>query len=259
MIKNIITQKENNVAYLKISNQSKLNAISLSMWESLIQKLEQIDKDTDIRCVVIQGAGNKAFSAGADISEFEQNRSDPAAIDNYENASKKAMILLQALSKPTIACIDGFCIGGGLALALSCDIRIASEKSIFSIPAANLGLAYSFDGIKRLCSIVGPSKAKYIFYTAKKFDAIEAKNIGILENYFSNGEFLLMTKQLVTTIVNNAPLTIKSAKMSIDCDRNDEEFYKKCKEIEIQCFSSSDYQEGKLAFMQKRKPNFKGR
>tara|TARA_B100000029_G_scaffold399145_1_gene397790 strand:- start:555 stop:1244 length:690 start_codon:yes stop_codon:yes gene_type:complete len=229
------------------------------MWQSLEKEINEIDKNDQIRCVVIQGEGNKAFSAGADISEFEKNRSNPKDINTYEDASRRAMNLLQTISKPTVACIDGFCIGGGLALALSCDIRIASEKSIFSIPAAKLGLAYGFDGIKRLCSILGPSRAKYIFYTAKKFGTIEAQNIGIIEAYYSDKEFASKTKQLVTKIVENAPLTIKSAKISVDCDMEDIESYKKCIEAEKLCFSSADYNEGKLAFLQKRKPVFKGK
>ena len=256
--KNILVRSEGNIGFLELNNPEKLNAISLTMWSSLGKALEGFSKNSSIRCVMIKGAGNKAFSAGADISEFDDNRSDLRSILIYENASKNTMSLLQNFPKPTVASINGYCIGGGLALAISCDIRIASENSTFGVPAAKLGLAYGFNGIKRLTSIVGPSKAKYIFFTAEKFNAQQAKEFGILEDVYSTKDLDLKTKQLIENIALNAPLTIKSAKMAVDSEPNDKKAFEECLKAEQDCFDSEDYAEGRAAFTEKRKPIFKG-
>ena len=257
--KNIIVRNNKHVGYIELNNPEKLNAISFSMWCSLNEALEGFYKNSSIRCIVVSGVGKKAFSDGADISEFEDNRSDVQTIESYDNASKKAMLLLQNFPKPTVACISGYCMGGGMALALSCDIRIASEESLFGIPAAKLGLAYGFSGIKRLTSIVGPSRAKYIFFTAGKFNARQAKQYGILEEVYSQKDLNQKSKELVNSIALNAPLTIKSAKLAVDTNPEDNLGVEECLKFEKECFASEDYIEGRKAFTEKRKPLFKGK
>ena len=180
---------EDNIGYIILDNPNRLNAISLSMWEKIGFSLDKFMEDKNLRCIVLRGKGNKSFSAGADISEFKDNRSQEKAVLQYDNVSKNTLNRIQKFSKPTIAIIDGYCIGGGLATALSCDVRLASEKSTFAIPAAKLGLAYDYLGIKRLREIVGPAKAKYIFYTARQFSSNEALRIGIIEEVFQNDSF----------------------------------------------------------------------
>jgi enoyl-CoA hydratase len=249
---------ENRVGYVILNNPSKLNAISLSMWETIGATLEEYKKNKDIRCVVLTGNGEKAFSAGADISEFNDNRSLEEAVLLYDNVSKKTLKILQNFSKPTVAIINGYCIGGGLATALSCDVRLASEKSTFAIPAAKLGLAYDYLGIKRLRDIIGPSRTKYIFFTARQFSSAEAIQMGIIEQIFKEEDFKEGIMKVLNTIIDNAPLTIASAKLAIDADIDNKELYEKCKEFEAVCFSSKDYEEGRLAFSEKRKPIFKG-
>ena len=249
---------ENRVGYIVLDNPSKLNAISFSMWEKIGTTLEEYKKNKDIRCVVMTGNGEKAFSAGADISEFNDNRSLEEAVLLYDNVSKTTLNILQNFPKPTIAIINGYCIGGGLATALSCDVRIASEKSTFAIPAAKLGLAYDYLGIKKLRDLIGPSRAKYIFFTARQFSSTEAIQLGIIEQIFKEKDFKEGVIQVLNTIIGNAPLTIASAKLAIDADIEDKDLYKKCKEFEAMCFSSKDYEEGRLAFSEKRKPVFKG-
>ena len=249
---------ENRVGYIVLDNPSKLNAISFSMWEKIGTTLEEYKKNKDIRCVVMSGNGEKAFSAGADISEFNDNRSLEEAVLLYDNVSKTTLNILQNFPKPTIAIINGYCIGGGLATALSCDVRIASEKSTFAIPAAKLGLAYDYLGIKKLRDLIGPSRAKYIFFTARQFSSTEAIQMGIIEQIFKEKDFKEGVMQVLNTIIGNAPLTIASAKLAIDADIEDKDLYKKCKEFEAICFSSKDYEEGRLAFSEKRKPVFKG-
>ena len=256
--KNILHYIENSVAYIKLNNPIKLNAINLEMWKNIGNILKDFEKNSNIRCIVLRGEGRKAFSAGADISEFDENRSKTEEVKKYDNASKSSMKLLQNISIPTIAIIDGYCIGGGLATALSCDLRFASEKSTFAIPAAKLGLAYDYAGVKRLRDIVGPSNAKHIFYTAKQFNGEEALQMGLINGLFKEDDFEKNILDVINNICVNAPLTISAAKISIDADPNNHLEYKKCLEAEKVCFESSDYQEGRRAFSEKRKPNFSG-
>lgn len=249
---------DDKVGYIILDNPDRLNAISLSMWEQIGQSLKKYKNNKDIRCVVLRGKGNKAFSAGADISEFNNNRSRKDAVLKYDNVSKNSLKILQSFSKPTVALIDGYCIGGGLATALSCDIRLSSLKSTFAIPAAKLGLAYDYEGIKRLRDIVGPARAKYIFFTARQFSANEAIQMGIIEQIFEENSFEKDTMKVLNSIIDNAPLTITSAKLAIDANPEDKTLYEKCTELEKACFASKDYEEGRLAFNEKRKPIFKG-
>ena len=255
---NIHSYVEDKVGYVILDNPSRLNAISLSMWEKIGILLKEYEKNNNIRCVVLKGKGKKAFSAGADISEFNDNRSQSDTVLKYDNVSKNSLQILQSFSKPTIALIDGYCIGGGLATALSCDIRLASKKSTFAIPAAKLGLAYDYLGIKKLRDIVGPSRAKYIFFTARQFTSDEAMQMGIIEQIFNDSDFEEHTLKVLNAISDNAPLTIASAKLAIDADPQDSKMIQRCREFEQVCFSSKDYEEGRLAFSEKRKPIFKG-
>lgn len=255
---NIHSYVEDKVGYVILDNPSRLNAISLSMWEKIGILLKEYEKNNNIRCVVLKGKGKKAFSAGADISEFNNNRSQSDTVLKYDNVSKNSLKILQRFSKPTIALIDGYCIGGGLATALSCDIRLASKKSTFAIPAAKLGLAYDYLGIKKLRDIVGPSRAKYIFFTARQFTSDEAMQMGIIEQIFNDSDFEEHTLKVLNAISDNAPLTIASAKLAIDADPQDSKMIERCREFEQVCFSSKDYEEGRLAFSEKRKPIFKG-
>ncbi len=255
---NIHSYVEDKVGYIILDNPSRLNAISLSMWEKIGILLKEYENNNNIRCVVLKGKGKKAFSAGADISEFNNNRSQSDTVLKYDNVSKNSLQILQRFSKPTIALIDGYCIGGGLATALSCDIRLASKKSTFAIPAAKLGLAYDYLGIKKLRDIVGPSRAKYIFFTARQFTSDEAMQMGIIEQIFNDSDFEEHTLKVLNAISDNAPLTIASAKLAIDADPQDSKMIQRCREFEQVCFSSKDYEEGRLAFSEKRKPFFKG-
>ena len=255
---NIHSYVEDKVGYIILDNPSRLNAISLSMGEKIGILLKEYENNNNIRCVVLKGKGKKAFSAGADISEFNNNRSQSDTVLKYDNVSKNSLQILQRFSKPTIALIDGYCIGGGLATALSCDIRLASKKSTFAIPAAKLGLAYDYLGIKKLRDIVGPSRAKYIFFTARQFTSDEAMQMGIIEQIFNDSDFDEHTLKVLNAISDNAPLTIASAKLAIDADPQDSKMIQRCREFEQVCFSSKDYEEGRLAFSEKRKPFFKG-
>jgi enoyl-CoA hydratase/carnithine racemase len=184
----MLSRKEGVIGYLIFNNPDRLNAVSLDMWAATHRILEDFRNDNDVRVVVVTGAGGKAFVSGADISEFEKQRSNQEQVDKYNSTSDKAFTSLYEFPKPTIAKILGYCIGGGLGLAMCCDMRICSDNSKFGIPAAKLGLGYGYVGVKRLVDVVGPSFAKEIFYTARQFDAEEARLMGLVNRVVPKGE-----------------------------------------------------------------------
>ncbi len=209
----------------------------------------------------MKGAGDKAFVAGADISQFKEKRSSPAAVEEYNTTADRASQTLQSSPKPTIAMVRGYCIGGGTALAVGCDIRIASEDARFGVPAAKLGLGYRFPGIKRLADVVGPAFTAEIFFTARQFSAQEALQMNLVNRVVPAAELEKYTLDYANTIVNNAPLTIAAVKRSIiEYLRNPaERDMALCQKMVDDCYTSADYKEGQTAFMEKRKPAFTGR
>jgi enoyl-CoA hydratase len=230
------------------------------MWEAAASILEGFAADKEVRVVVLTGAGGKAFVSGADISKFESERSNKEAIERYNVAVDKANTAAYEFPKPTIAMIRGYCIGGGVGLALCCDLRICSDNSKFGVPAAKLGLGYGFTGIKKLVDLVGPSFAKEIFFTARQFTAAEALQMGLVNRVLPGEELEKYVKDYADTISGNAPLTVNAVKYIVGQVVKDESQrdLKKCAELVAECFASSDYIEGRKAFMEKRKPAFTG-
>jgi enoyl-CoA hydratase/carnithine racemase len=256
----MLSRKEGGVGYLIFNNPERHNAVSLDMWEAASGILADFAADKAIRVVVLTGAGGKAFVSGADISKFESERSSKEAIDRYNVSVDAANAAIYDFPKPTIAMIRGYCIGGGVGLALCCDLRICSDNSKFGVPAAKLGLGYGFKGIKKLVDIVGPSFAKEIFYTARQFTAAEAATMGLVNRVLPDAELEKYVKDYADTISVNAPLTVNSVKFIVgqtvkaESERN----LKTCDELVARCFASKDYIEGRQAFMEKRKPQFSG-
>ncbi|HTV90780.1 MAG TPA: enoyl-CoA hydratase [Stellaceae bacterium] len=261
LTKKMIAEKDGAVGRLIFNNPARHNAVSLDMWQAVEQIIEDFDRDDEIRVIVVSGAGGKAFVSGADISEFKEKRANEEAAAAYSKISERARVKLQETLKPTIAMIRGYCIGGGLATALNCDIRIAAEGSRFGIPAAKLGLGYAYDGIKKLIDTVGPAYAREIFYTARQFSAEEALQMGLINRLVPDDELDTCVKTYCDTIAANAPLTIRAAKQIVrealrDESQRDMEL---CRRVVAECFASEDYAEGRTAFMEKRRPVFKGR
>jgi enoyl-CoA hydratase len=257
----ILQSVTDGVGVITFNNPEKRNAMSLDMWEGLGHALVELRDDADVRVVVLVGAGDKAFVSGADISQFEKNRHNAEASEEYAKKSAAQRALLADYPKPTIACIRGFCLGGGMQVAMMADIRIASENSQFGIPAAKLGIAYGYDGLKNLVSLVGPSWARLLMYTGMRIDAAEALRIGLVDRVVPDAELWSATSEIARTISGNAPLAIQAAKITIaqvlkDPDKRDMDAIK---QVGTACMDSEDFREGRTAFMEKRKPRFKGR
>ncbi len=258
---NMIAEKVGSVGRLVFNKPSKHNATSTDMWEAIPVILDEFEKDPAIRVVVVTGAGDKAFVSGADISEFEKARNTPEQVAYYDKIGEIANMRLTKCSKPTIARIRGYCIGGGLAVALTCDIRIASDNSRFAVPAARLGLGYRASGIKTLMNLVGPSNAKEIFFTARQFSAQEAHGMGLINRVVPDTELDAYVDDYCRRIGENAPLTMHTAKRTVEeLTRLDgKPDFERTTRLVQECFESEDYIEGRRAFMEKRKPVFKGR
>jgi enoyl-CoA hydratase/carnithine racemase len=249
------------VGVITFNNPEKRNAMSLEMWEGFGNALVELRDNPDVRIVIMVGAGDKAFVSGADISQFEKTRHNAEASEEYSRRSAAQRALLADYPKPTIACIRGFCLGGGMQVAMLADIRIASDTSQFGIPAAKLGIAYGYDGLRNLVSLVGPSWARLIMYTGMRIDAAEGLRIGLVDRVIPDAGLWDATMDIATTISGNAPLAIKAAKITIaqvlkDPEQRDMDAIK---QIGTACMDSEDFREGRCAFMEKRKPKFSGR
>ncbi|MHB8382838.1 MAG: enoyl-CoA hydratase [Candidatus Binataceae bacterium] len=257
----LIGKKDAPIGWMIFNNPERRNAVSSEMWEAIPNVLNAFADDPEIRVVVMAGAGDKAFISGADISQFEDQRASREANERYNARSGKGMVALANQNKPSIAMIRGFCLGGGLAVALSCDFRICSDDARFGIPAARLGLGYGFDGIKRLIDIVGPAYTSEIMFTARQFDAQEALRMGLVNRVVGVSELEDTVRGYARMIGENAPLTVRASKMAVREALKDPA-RRKLEDLEAAiaaCFESADYAEGRRAFMEKRKPKFEGR
>jgi enoyl-CoA hydratase len=260
VIEKMLSRKEGGIGYVIFNNPERHNAVSLDMWEAASRFLDNFRNDKSIRVVVLTGAGGKAFVSGADISKFEEERSDEKAIARYNKAVDQAYTAVYEFPKPTIAMIRGYCLGGGVGLAVCCDLRICSDNSRFAVPAAKLGLGYGYTGIRRLSDIVRPAFTKEIFFTARQFDATEAQAMGLVNRVVPKDELETYVRDYAAMIVGNAPLTVDSVKYIVGEAAKDESERNiaRCTELVNQCFASNDYAEGRKAFMEKRKPAFTG-
>ena len=257
--RHMIAEIEGPIGWMTFNKPERRNAVSLDMWETIPGILERLDNDPAVRVIVLKGAGNKAFVSGADISQFEQARSSEQANAHYDRVSEQASLALATCGKPTIAMIRGYCIGGGLAIASGCDIRIASDDSKFGIPAARLGVGYGAPGVKKLVDLVGPAYTKEIFFTARHFTADEARVMGLVNRVVSGAALEDYTREYCAMIADNAPKTMHTLKRTVaEVLRGHDADWALCERLVNECFTSADYIEGRRAFMEKRRPRFQG-
>ena len=257
----MLAAKDNGIGLITFNQPEKRNAISMQMWTGLGDILDEFSGDSDVAVVILTGAGDKAFVSGADISQFEKNRNSAEAQADYDRANSIGRNKLTNFKKPVIARIRGFCMGGGLAIAIAADMRIASAGSQFGIPAARLSIAYAPEAVRRLIDLVGPAHARMILYTAQRIDASEAERIGLINRMTSEQALDDTVLDIARSIAGNAPLSVAASKLTID------EMLKDASQRDMAaiqaaidtCFNSADYKEGRTAFMEKRVPRFAGR
>jgi len=257
----ILSTAGGSVGTLTFNNPQRHNAVSLEMWQDANAALEALARDPAVRVVVLTGAGGKAFVSGADITKFESERGTIEAVETYNAAVERFSQTLLDYPKPTIAMIRGYCIGGGVGIAVCCDLRICNEASRFGVPAAKLGLGYALDSIRRLMNLVGPQFVNEMLFTARQFDASEAFHMGFVNKVVADGEIEDYIRKMAETIAGNAPLTIRAVKgivrqLLLDPAAKDAAA---CDALVKQCFESADYTEGRRAFLEKRKPVFSGK
>ncbi len=254
-------EKQANVGWIVFDNPQRRNAINGVMWRGIPEAMARFDADREVRCVAFRGAGNEAFSAGADISEFETARSEQGAVSQYDDLLDRVLHSIQGSLKPSVAMIHGFCMGGGLEVALACDLRYCGESAQFGIPAAKLGLAYNVEGHKRLLETVGHARTREIMFLGRRYSAAESLAMGLVHQVFPDAELQSAVGEILQILCDNAPLAIANTKTIL------EEYVKasgapdagRMRAAIERCSKSEDYKEGRRAFMEKRKPRFEGK
>ena len=249
---------EGGIGTIIFNQPEKRNAMSVGMWGGLEQILTDFEPNGDVRVIVMTGAGDKAFVSGADISQFESQRASGNAQLEYDRLTSAGRARLAAFPKPVIAAIRGFCLGGGLGIAMQADIRIAATGSAYGIPAAKLGIAYGYDMIDRLVSLVGQAHARVLLFGGERIDAEEAQRIGLINKCVPADTLDAEVGKLAASIAGNAPLSVLTMKRGVNEAIKPNGDRAMIEAAVAACFDSADYKEGRTAFMEKRKPVWKG-
>jgi enoyl-CoA hydratase/carnithine racemase len=253
----LLVERQGAVATVVLNKPQSHNAISIDMYRDLPAIMAELDADKAVKVVVMRGAGQKSFASGADISEFEQERSDAAKAKNYNKHVAAAEQAVEGVTKPTIAMIHGYCIGGGAGLALSCDIRFADERAKFAITPAKLGLVYSLESTKRVVDLAGPSRAKWILMSGQQIQAGRAFQLGLFDELFPVEELEKATYDFAELITTRAQFSVRAGKVMVKKVvagqvRDDEA----TTDLRNSSFDTEDFTEGVRSFMEKRPPRF---
>jgi enoyl-CoA hydratase len=256
----ILTQKDGAIGRIIFNKPEKMNAICLEMWEGLTAAMQKFEADDEVRVVVLSGAGDKAFVAGADVSKYAEERGEGDAQEHYAKTGEAALQAIYTSNKVTVAAIDGYCIGGGVSVALVCDLRYCSAKSSFGQPALNIGIGYRYSSLRRMVDIIGYGAAKDMLLGGLRFDAQEAYAKGLVGRVLPDDEFQPWLEKTIANISIGAPLTAHDIKYTLWTYAQDESKrdLDKCEELFQACYASEDYKEGVAAFG-KRKPVFVGK
>ncbi|MGA8005445.1 MAG: enoyl-CoA hydratase [Burkholderiales bacterium] len=252
-------ERDGHIGWIIFDNPARRNAITLEMWRAIPPAMAGFDADPEVRCVVLRGAGDIAFAAGADISEFEKRRADAQAAGKHDNTIDAAQLALENSAKPVLAMIRGFCLGGGLEIALACDLRYCGASASFAIPAARLGIGYGVHGTNRLVASVGHAAAREIMLTARRYGADEARAMGLVNRVLPDDELEGFVRKLAADLASNAPLSMAASKSIINSLIEPGGDFSQGEALIERCAKSEDHVEGRRAFMEKRKPGFKGR
>jgi len=254
-------EKRGATGWIVFDQPARRNAINNAMWRGIPPAMKQFDADPEVRCVAFRGAGTEAFSAGADISEFESKRSNEEAVGQYDDLLDRVLHAIQGSLKPSVAMISGYCLGGGVEIALACDLRYCAASAQFGVPAAKLGLAYNVEGHKRLLETVGHARAREIMFLGRRYQAEQALAMGLVHQVLPDASLEGFVAEVLQTLAENAPLSIANTKTIL------EEYVRSSGTPDAsrmhaaieRCARSEDYKEGRRAFMEKRKPRFTGR
>jgi len=254
----LVVEKKDSIATLFINRPEKKNAFTLEMWTSIPRIIQQLDEDNDVKVLVIRGINETAFAAGADISEFTTVRSTVEGEQAYNEAVGLAEKAILNFSKPSIAMIQKYCIGGGCLIALACDLRFSSESGLFAITPAKLGIIYTFQGTKNLVDLVGLSRAKDLLYSSRQISVFEAYSYGLVDRIFADEEIVSKTYEYVKLLTSNSTQSVRGSKKIInDIVHGSFDESEEIKQMIVDSYGSTDYQEGIRAFLEKRKPVFK--
>jgi len=257
----LLLHREPPLVWVTVNRPAAHNALNAAVWAELARAGEELAADREIRVVILRGAGERAFISGADISEFGALRADAGAAVEYDRLSGRAWNALSRTSQPVIAMVNGLCFGGGVAVALACDLRFAADHARFAIPATRLGLSYPMESIERLVHVVGPGAAADMLLSARTLDAAEALRIGLVNRVVAAADLEAATRDYALAMATGAPLTVAAHKLAIRESMRPaaERDVAALREAMRRCFDSADYQEGIAAFLAKRPARFEGR